>query len=339
MAEKTQKLKQKLRHFGLSKEVVQAAWPEWWSDEAEFSPSAFNELRFSLSRKLGITPSSLIEEEEPQFTWYGDAKFKGLKANTQLEKDALISFGTSISRLLLKTIDQPYPLPLGMPPSELRAMFFESGALFIGLPQLLALSWALGIPIIHLRLFPLPSKRMEAMTLQTMSRYVILIGKDAIYPAQIAYYIAHELGHIFKGHLAENMAIIDNEIFKKGSRDTEELEADEFALALLTGSSNPQISPTRAPKNSAELARAALSAAQEYRIEPGTLVLCYAHATKSWRLAQAALKYVYNNPKPVWREVNQYAFSQLNAKELTADNFSFLCSVMGSRPNGSNTDR
>ena len=45
---------------------VDAVWPAWWSDEAEGSPSAQTELRFGVSRRLGIDPRSLLgADEEP----------------------------------------------------------------------------------------------------------------------------------------------------------------------------------------------------------------------------------------------------------------------------------
>ncbi|MCE0485192.1 MAG: hypothetical protein LV479_13270, partial [Methylacidiphilales bacterium] len=103
------------------------------------------------------------------------------------------------------------------------------------LSDLLGLCWSLGIPVIHLRVFPLTSKRMAAMAIRTGNRHVILIGRDAMFPAPVAYYIAHELGHIFRGHLSENSAIVDLEMPDElHERDSEETEADDFGLSLLS---------------------------------------------------------------------------------------------------------
>ena len=43
-----------LQQLGLSDAAINAAWPEWWSEAAEPSPSASLDLRFSLARKLGL---------------------------------------------------------------------------------------------------------------------------------------------------------------------------------------------------------------------------------------------------------------------------------------------
>ncbi|MES9261459.1 hypothetical protein ABEQ23_12375, partial [Cutibacterium acnes] len=55
------------RDIGYSQAAVDAAWPEWWTPEAESSPSAVAELKFSLSRKLGLDPRALINNEATFF--------------------------------------------------------------------------------------------------------------------------------------------------------------------------------------------------------------------------------------------------------------------------------
>ena len=42
---------------------------------------------------------------------------------------------------------------------------------------------------------------MAAMTVHAASGNAILLAKDSGYPAQLAFYLAHELAHIALGHL------------------------------------------------------------------------------------------------------------------------------------------
>src|SRR5437588_12250307 len=66
-------LRQKLLHLGLTRQAVDAAWPAWWSEEAEASASARVELRFSVARKLGLDPRSLLEDpSQPRFVWHDE---------------------------------------------------------------------------------------------------------------------------------------------------------------------------------------------------------------------------------------------------------------------------
>ncbi len=168
------------------------------------------------------------------------------------------------------------------------------------------------------------------MAIRLGNRYAILIGRDSSYPAPAAYYIAHELGHIFKGHLLADSAIVDLEMpDERQERDAEETEADEFGLSLLTGRPRPVIEATRPPRNSRELANSVVNAGRPEGIEPGTLALCFGHQTGNWPLALNALRYIYPGKKASWKEVNRAAFTQLKLDNLTSDNMNFLASVMG----------
>jgi hypothetical protein len=340
MPAKTANIERKLKGLGLSDDVIHAAWPTWWSEEAEFSSSALNELRFSLSRKLGISPDSLFDEGNATFLWDGPAKFKGLDAETDSEKAALVSYGSSVGRLLAQAAN-PSQYQIARPSAqELRKLILESGAPFVRLVDVLGLCWALGIAVIQLRVFPLTSKRMTAMAIQHKGRFVILLGRDSNYPAIIAYHIAHELGHIMEGHLTEESALVDVKMPDEvQGEDAEEQAADKFGMMLLTGIDDLKITRSRPPRNPRELANAVANASSEARIEPGTLALCYAYQTKNWALAIASLRHIYPTSSPVWLEVNKIAQSQLNFDTLTEDNQNFIFSVMGMKPNGEGTTR
>jgi len=202
-----------IRRTGLSPDVVAAAWPEWWSKDAESSPSANAELRFSLARKLGLDPRSLIADEaELLFIWDDAARFKGFTGDERGERPVIASFGTALSRMLLESTPGRENFQT-MSAGELRAAIL-TGSQYVGLKELLSASWALGIPVIHLRVYPLTAKRMSAMSVRVGDRYAILLARDAVYPAPIAFYLAHELGHILLGHLAEGSAIVDMEILE-----------------------------------------------------------------------------------------------------------------------------
>lgn len=60
----------------------------------------------------------------------------------------------------------------------------------------------------------------------------------------LLFHLAHELGHIALGHVSQNGAIVDDEINESDSdigRDPQEIEADRFAIELLTGNANERI--------------------------------------------------------------------------------------------------
>lgn len=325
MAGDSESLIERLRKAGFSPAAIRAAWPSWWSEEAGATPSGRAELRFALARRLGLEPKPLLGERV-EFVWNDEARFKHLSTHDEAHRAALTSFGMTVGRLLLRAT------PSGPTDSrqaeELRDAIL-TGSQFVDLGSLIGTCWALRIPVIHLRVFPLEAKSMHAMVVGVDGRFAILLGRDAAYPAPVAFTLAHELGHVMLGHLENAPALIDLEdpAFARDG-DEQEDEADKFALTLLTGSPEPDIRTNIDRFNAPTLAAAVLRAANEYRVEPGTLALCLAHGRGLWPTAMSALGFIYGERKPAWREVNGIADVELDWDLLGDDAAQYLHNVM-----------
>jgi hypothetical protein len=320
-------LRRELRDAGFSKEAIDAAWPRWWSDEAAAVPSARAELRFALARNLGISPKSLIGERV-EFVWRDQARFKNLSGQDATEQAALTSFGTSIGRSLLQASARG-PSMAGMAALDVRKTILASRQV-VDLLGLLATCWAVGIPVIYLRVFPLQTKAMHAMVIEWTGRYAILLGRDASYPAPVAFTLAHELAHAALGHLDGVSALIDLEDPATATgRDPDEESADRFALEVLTGSTTPDIRTNTDRFGGRQLASAVLDAGPPLGIEPGTLALCVGFRFSKWSAAMSALRYIYQRATPVWPEVNRVAEASLDWGALRDDEEDYLRAVMG----------
>lgn len=316
-----------LRASGFSQSAINAAWPDWWRDDADASPSAQNELRFSLARKLGLDPTALIEDQEPQFVWSDRTKYKRLSAENDFERSALSSFGTGIAKALLAATP-PQPARLGIAAMEFRNAILKSQQ-YVRLPDLLGACWGLGIPVAYLRVFPLEAKRMSAMTVHVDGRYAILIGKDAKYPSPIAYYIAHEMGHIFLNHLEGQQSLIDiGDPLAQDEGDEEELAADRYALELLTGKPDPIVVTKTRHFLARQLADVSVQSAPALRIEPGILAMCFGHSTGRWNKAYGALKHIYQQSE-IWREVNRPLYRELDWSQLGTDLADYIKVTLG----------
>ena len=327
MDNNTQNLRRELKRAGLSDQAINAAWPAWWSESAGGSRSAQAELRFALARNLGLSAKSLLGERV-EFVWKDNARFKRLSGETAEQQAALTSFGMSIARSLV-IASKDGPSVVGRTALEIRASILRSRQ-FVDLTGLLALCWGVGIPSVYLRVFPLAAKSMQAMAISEAHRFAVLLGKDAMYPASIAFTLAHEIGHIALGHVAPRSAIVDVGDFSSPSeRDDDEDAADQFAMALLTGEPQLTIQTSTEHFGARELAREVLEVAPARGIEPGTLVLCLAYRTSRWPTAMAALRHIYARPSPVWREVNQIADRQMNWSLLGSEAREYVRTVMG----------
>lgn len=329
MAKKASAFRRRLiKETGLTARAVDLAWPEWWSDAADTSSSAQAELRFSLARKLGLDPSSLFDDGTPRFLWQDETKYKNFSGERGKEGPAIGGFAAAIGRMLLAACPTEYRWD-NVSASSLRNILLTHHS-FIELADLLALCWGIGVPVIHLRVFPLRSKRMCAMVTRVEDRYAILLAYDASYPAFSVFHLAHELAHIFLGHLSNRAVLVDiDDPLRRGSEeDLEERNADEFALELLTGNPKLSVIPIGEGRSGAQLARYAMQMA-EHGIEPGTFALCYGYSTGNWQTANAAVARIYQEKKAVWHEVNRIALNQLALDRLPEDSSLFLRAVMG----------
>jgi len=333
------KLRRELRNLGLSRPAINAAWPDWWSDEAANSISARAELRFSLARKLGLDPQSLLEDERPRFVWRGEGKFKRLTTETEQQRVAISSFGASIARPLLAGTPEG-PSISGLTAERLRGSITARRA-FPRLVDLLAVCWAAGIPVIHLRVFPLSAKRMCAMAVRIGNRFAVLLAKDAVYPAPIAFYLAHEIGHIALDHLGGEITLVDMQdpLEQSNLADDEELAADRFAIELLTGRPDFSVDTDARRFTARQLAKSAIMNGPQLGIEPGTLVMCFGYKTGQWRKAHAAMKLIYEGSHLVWAEVNGVAGKQLKWEQIPLDTADFLRAVMGGIQEGERRSR
>lgn len=329
-----QRLRRELRQAGITRSAIDAVWPEWWSNEAEDSPSAVAELRYTIARRLGMSPTSLMEGQ-PRFLWRDEARFKSLATQDEGEHAALASYGFAVARHALAATGQDAVLDVESA-GALRSLLQESLREVTAL-SLLSFCWSVGIPVVALRLFPLRYKRMQAMTVRFEGRFAILLGQDLHYLAPLAHVLAHELGHVVLGHLPEGAAIVDVESsLVVGSEDSEEIAADLFALETMTGNPHPEIEVSDPHFSARQLAVAAIQASGARGIDPGTLALCAGHETGRWPQAYGALKLIPPGRQSVGDKVNELARQQFDWKKISVDGREFLDTVMGASSRASN---
>lgn len=321
------RLTEELRSAGFSRSAIDAAWPSWWDESLAQSPSGRAELRFAIARRLGLRPQPLLGERV-EFIWNDEARFKHLTAADEVDKAAITSFGMAIGRALLQATPAGPDLD-AIAATRLRSALLASRP-YADLGGLVSTCWALGIPVIHLKVFPLEAKRMHAMVVRANGRFAILLGHNARFRAQLAFTLAHELAHVMLGHLGDAPALVDVEDPATATdRDEQELEADAYALTVLTGQADPDIQTDLDSFNAPTLANAVRNAAPLYRIDPGTLALCLAYRRRIWPIAMSALGMLDPHPAPVWREVNGIASQQLAWPTLSDDAAEYLEGIMG----------
>lgn len=323
-------LRRELRNVGLTSDAIDAVWPAWWSSEAEGSVSAQAELRYTIARRLGISPRSLFDGP-PRFVWRDAGRFKNLGSATDLEQSILTSYSVAVGRSLIDGVP-PAETASSPDPLVLRDAMLATSA-FVQLRQLLALCWGMGIPVIQATVLPLPRKRMYAVTVSRGSRYAILLALSTPHPARAAFILAHEIGHILRGHLRDDPVLLEMaDPLQTSDPDDEEAAADSFALALLTGQGSFEARANYANYNSHQVAEAVVREGANLRIDPGVLALCLAYSTGRWPQSVAALEIVEGQKLDSSDElstfINEAARRQIDWTRLSRDQAEYLRNVM-----------
>ncbi len=268
----------------------------------------------------------MLRSDEPVWVWKV-GKFKNLRAGAGEKEEAIVSYCTSIARAAASGISAPAGAISGA--FEVRGALMRAKA-YVELGDIVSYCWAAGVPVLCLKVFPLPAKHMHAMAVRVRDRSAILLARELSYPAQAAFDIAHEMGHIALGHLETDSVVADFEdpLTTPAGTDAEEDAANRYALELLTGEPRPTILPSVENYLARDLADAAQAAAPELGIDAGTLILCLGHHTHRWDKVFAALNALYGGTQPVAEQLNRAALAQLQTN-LSSENDEFLRAVLG----------
>ena len=332
MVQSPEQLRVELRRAGIANAAIDAAWPQWWSSDAETSLSATAELTFTVARRLGLSPRALLDGEA-KFVWRDATKFKHLTAEVSEEQAALSAFGRAVGNNLLRGV--PSPGSRRFAALEVRESILATSSM-VDTDALLVVCWGLGIPVVQLKVFPLSAKRMHAMSVGVDDSAAILLARSERYSAPAAFTIAHEIGHLMLGHVDGGGSLVDmeNPLQVTGGNDAEEAAADAFALELLTGQAQPDVVSDSRRFSASQLADAVLTQGPQLQIDPGVLALCAGHATQQWDKAYGALKIIPPGQQDVSAYINELARRSLDWTSVADDAQDYLCAILGiARPN------
>lgn len=323
---------------GLSQELVSAALPDWWTQDESASSSAKTMVSLLLARRLSLDPETLLDDNVPVgFLHTGPTKFKHMRLADGGRKQALVAFAQGVSRILFSATSVMSAIPVPENPLELRDAIMSGGRPFVSFGDVLAACWSLGVPVLHLRLFPAQTKGVTAIAVRLAGRHAILVARESGYEAQYMFHVAHELGHIALGHLKNTVAIVDADPLDPENsvdeliHDDEECAADEYAQTLLSGV--PNFSVERANNNAQfgtarELADVAARTGAQLGIDPSHIVLSFAYSSNSWGMAMAALKHLPQQTEKPGTLTNRVLWQQLGGEQVEdAQSLAYLQAV------------
>jgi hypothetical protein len=297
---KFDELIRRLQRAGFDRRHVRAAVPSWWGPGAEDEPGAMLELKATLSRRLGLELSSLLNDEaEPRSAALGITKYKLRRKEDEDLLKPIAGSLSAIARAVCEATTRIVETQTLGDPTSARGEILQSGAHWVSFKALVLWCWKKGVPVIPA--VDLPGKRsMDAATDFSGTRPVVLLTKNFQVSAWQLFFLSHELGHIACGHVTRDEPLIaenlDEDWGVLGLRDSEERAADKWAKTVLGGADEMRFE-TSGQMTPNGLARAAQEQARLHQTDAGHLILRLAFETKNWPLANAALKVLEPEPK------------------------------------------
>lgn len=320
----------RLRILGLAQPYLQKnILPSWWDDEIAVTPAGRLEAVTMLARRAGIDLLSLRDSSATPRLLDVACKFKAIGRADESELCLARNLSVQVAKLAASAMTTELRRPESA--AAIRQQLLSQGHQWINLEVLVDYCWSIGIPVLYVSEFPRGIPIMDGLAAIINDRPVIVISSRRKHSAWLLFDLAHELGHITLGHVAPNQILVDDDLEQR-SDDSEEVEANEFALTMLSGSSAPRVRATDRWLNAAQLACFAQRMGIEHQIDPGHIVLVYAHCMGSrfWAVVNAALKLIEPHAKGN-ETLRQRMIDNLDWSELSNEDNEFIMNMTGAQ--------
>lgn len=278
--------------LGLEWKSLKKVLPDW-AETAFNSRAGFLELKTFLVRNTGL---EMRENGVLASRSLPTARFKTTAGTSPDQVVGARTIATACAKLVAKATKTPWS-GLSSNADRLRHLATtQSKRNWVDFESVLDACWSSGIPVIYLPDLPIKGRKMEGMVTYVGGHPVVILTKKITIPDWMLFILAHEIGHIAKGHLqeTEGEAIVDEKIEDENSTDQQEQEANGYATALLAQDGMEFVIEGTLPK-APELAAEALDFGTTHGVSPGYVILNAVHNSRihgkqPFALAHAALK-------------------------------------------------
>lgn len=308
----------KLDSAGIPASFAKKFLPSWWEDDVASDPAGLQQAQLYLARAFNIDLRSLADDAlAPQFR-NNARKYKLSKNVSESVVSASANYATGIARVAIAAFGRDQA-QVGSDPAEVRKAILKKHNC-VSLQALLEWCRDSGIPVLHIE--DVPGRKMTALVVRDRGRFAIILSKKG-HTAHLLFHLAHELGHIAKGHLDQDGFVADEKIDSK-SLDADEREADKYAVCLLNGGEARYAAANgRQSLNAEALYVAAVAVGKKNEVDPGHIIANYGFNQDRFAVANLALKRIggASHGGPV---INRFFFSSLDSDEVSEDKLELL---------------
>jgi len=265
-----------------------AVLPDWWDDQLADNATAWAQMQLRVAQRLSLPLADLMDAAKP-LSIAGTGKFRLKRAKTATQR-AVVAPGMIAAHNAVHLVAPHLPempdLPANLTAAGLRQWVLNRNST-VDLGGLVEAGWIHGIAFFHFS--PLPTRKFAGMAYYEGDRPVVVLASGHDEPPRLAFHLAHEIGHVIRGHVKPGGPILAEASFDSAGEDQDEREADMDALELLTGRKDHQLGPLYG-MTALKLANESCREEQRSGIHAGTLALIYGKSAKRMPVAVNALK-------------------------------------------------
>lgn len=264
--------------------------PDWWEDSLAADPTSRVQIELRVAQRLSLPLADVSDPQRPlRLPDTRCVRLKRARAGAVQDEIApgLIAARNAVALLLPHLRDVP-PLPANLTPAALRRWILTRRGI-VDLGALVEACWEHGIAVFHFAPLPTSAKKFAGMAYYEGARPVIVLASGYDAPPRLAFYLAHEICHIIRGHVRPGGEMLADSDLDSRTEDQQEKEADRDALELLTGERAPSFQ-TLYGLTAAKLRVSAERYQELNGVHAGTVALIYGKTAKRMPAAIVALK-------------------------------------------------
>ena len=284
-------LYRRLKAIGYDRPFVKRTiLPDWWEDKLADDASLRMQMHLRISRRLGLPMRDVADADKTlKLPDVNRVRLKRAKAGTNREE---IAPGIVVARrtvaLAVAQLQEMPAFPAHLTAANLRASILKNYPV-VDFAGLVKAAWAHGIAVFHFKDWPTNAKKFAGMAYYEGKVPVIVIASGYYAPPRLAYYLAHEIGHVLRGHVKPDGKVLVDGDLDTVKEDVEEREADEDAVTILCGKGLPPL-PDAKGITFPKLCAWARMAETKHVVHAGTAALIFGREHKHMPLANMVLK-------------------------------------------------
>ena len=280
--------------------------PEWWEESCAKDPAVLPEVEIRVARFLNA-PLAAVRNVEAALTppSYEGAQLRRVRDLSRNRLGPAIHSAMRIAEAVIRNLRDTRPTETLLNDAlEWRRILMSGERGPVQLDDILGDLWKRGVPVVPLNMLPTPG--FQGMACFVDERPVIVLGQKYDEPGRIAFFVAHEAGHIAAGDCSPGMPVLDEDDEVRDDSNMEK-EADRYAKSLLVGKETIPIPEEDLDAKS--LAQRAFDLENLTGADASSIIYAWAAGTLNYQHAAMAVKALYRSEgarRQLRRRFDQY---------------------------------